>query len=419
MALRLRVSLPMLLGSTALTLCPAPATAQSGGFRTPGMPGRVIFSQTDRFSSNFNPAIGVVFDLVGDYRNASDGSDDDGFDLDLRVGEMTVASWIDPSLWAYGVIVYAGDEVSLEEAAMQYVGFEDSNATLRGGRFFVDFGKQMQAHVHDLRTLERPAVLRTYLGDELAGDGVQFENWFATGDSTVVRYSLAVFGSLVGEGHGHGDEDGGDGEAEPFDGDRKDLDELALTARLTGFSDVGDGGTFQAGLSARHLPDFGFEADGSGVAGGSVEGLSNTVLGLDLTYGWQDETATKSWTVGGEALLYTGDIGGEIQDNALLGDPSDDTVDVVDDDAFGFYAFAEHGFNLNSALGVQWSWLELPDDGSPELSELELYYTRRLSEFQQLRFVVAGTDSDIDADSTRFAVQWTGFIGPHSHGLNW
>ena len=113
----------------------------------------------------------------------------------------------------------------------------------------------MQAHVHDLRTLERPAVLRTYLGDELGGDGAQFDHWFAAGDETVVRSSLGVFASLVGEGHGDDDS----GEAEPFDGERKDLDELALTARLTGFTDVGEHGTFQAGLSARLVPEFGFE----------------------------------------------------------------------------------------------------------------------------------------------------------------
>ena len=167
------------------------------------------------------------------------------------------------------------------------------------------------------------------------------------------------------------------------------------------------------------MPEFGFEAPDSALAGGSVDGLSNAVLGLDLTSGWQDETATRGWTLGGELLLFTGDIGGEIDDNALIGDPSDDLVQVIDDDVLGFYAFVDRAFDLQSSAGVQWSWLELPEDQAPELSEVELYYTRHLSEFQRLRFVAAGTDSDIDSDALRFAVQWTGFIGPHSHGLNW
>ena len=199
-----RISAPVLhflTGAAALTPLAGSAAAQSGGFRTPGMPGqRHSSGQTTRFSNEFNPAFGFVFDLVGDYVDRSGGSDDDGFDLELRIGEMTVASWVDPRLWAYGVVVYAEEEVALEEGALQYVGWEDSHATLRAGRFFVDFGKQMQAHVHDLRTLERPAVLRTYLGDELGGDGAQLDHWFAAGDETVVRSSLGVFASLVGGG---------------------------------------------------------------------------------------------------------------------------------------------------------------------------------------------------------------------------
>jgi len=401
--------------ASALALCAPAAAAQSGGFSTPGMPGQSAQGgQSTRFSTEFNPAIGLVFDLLGDYENVSGGSDEDGFDIRLRSGEITLASWVDPSLWAYGVVVYADEDVALEEAALQYVGLEGTNLTLRGGRFFIDFGKVMQAHVHDLRTLERPAVLRTYLGEELGGDGVQLDNWFAAGDSTVVRYSLAVFGSLVG------DQPADDREAAaPFDGERKDLDELALTARLTGFRDVGERGTLQAGASARHLPAFGYDAPGSSAPGGAVDGLSNTVLGLDLTYGWQDETATRGWTAGGEALLYTGDIGGTIDDNLLPGDPSDDLVRVVNDDVFGLYVFADHSWNLRSSAGLQWSWLELPRDGAPSLSETELYYTRRLSEFQRLRLVASVTDMDGAGDSARLAVQWTGFIGPHSHGLNW
>jgi len=398
----------------AMMLSLPAAAAQSGGFSTPGMPGQSLeATQATRFSNQFNPAIGVVFDLLGDWTDVSGSSDQEGFDANLRVAEMTFSSWVDPSLWAYGVVVYADDEVSLEEGAMQYVGFGDSTWTLRGGRFFVDFGKQMQAHVHDLRTLERPAVLRAYLGEELGGDGVQLDKWFAAGDETVVRYSLGVFGSLIGEGPDV------DGAAAPFDGERKDLNELALTARLTGFRDVGQSGTLQAGASARYLPDFGLEAPDSSAAGGSVDGLSNAVLGLDLTYGWQDETATRSWTAGGEALLYTGDLGGAVDDNLLPGDPSDDLVRVFDEDVFGYYVFADYAWNLRGSAGVQWSWVELPQDGAPELSEIELYYTRRLSEFQRLRFVASATDVDGPGDTTRLAVQWTGFLGPHSHGLNW
>ena len=42
-----------------------------------------------------------------------------------------------------------------------------------------------------------------------------------------------------------------------------------------------------------------------------------------------------------------------------------------------------------------------------------------MSEFARLRFAVSQLDSDEDGDTTRFLVQLTNFVGPHSHGVNW
>ena len=90
---------------------------------------------------------------------------------------------------------------------MHYIGLGGHN-TLRAGRFFVDFGKQMQTHVHELRTLERPLVLRTYLGDEVKGDGLQCDHWFARGRKTAVRWSIGAFASLLPEEEEEFDPDG-------------------------------------------------------------------------------------------------------------------------------------------------------------------------------------------------------------------
>jgi hypothetical protein len=405
----------------ALCAAAPAATAQSGGFTTPGMPvrgtPRAAPSTTEdaNLKNAFNPDIGFVFDIVGDYVDVAGSSRGDGLDLELRVGEMTASAWVDPTAFAYASVVYAHDEVALEEGAVRYEGF-GHNLTLTGGRFFVDFGKQMQAHVHDLRTVERPAVLANFLGDELAGDGVQLEHWFAAGDATVVRSSLAAFGSLIGEGP---EEDDASTTAGAFDDERKEVDELAFTARVTGFSDVGENSTLQVGASTRVLPEFGLEAPGSALPGGMVNGLSNTVFGVDVTFGWKDDTQTKGWTFGGEGLLFAGDIGGAINDNVLVGDPSDDLVAVVDDDVFGLYVFADHAWNRSNSAGAQWSHLELPEMRTPRHSVVEAYYTHQVSEFQRVRVAVSHTDEQHGRDSFRLAVQWTAFLGPHSHGVNW
>jgi len=402
-----------ILRPLALALLASSAAAQVPTFQTPGMPRvNVNLGQTTQFTNDFNPAFGSVIDTFLDYQN-TDEEDGEGFDLTLQSFELTANAWVDPNAWAYAVVVADEEEIELEEAAVQYVGF-DSNVTLRGGRFFVDFGKQMQAHVHDLAYFDRPAVLREYLGTELAGTGLQLDNWFAVGDQTAVRYSLGVFASLAG-GHGHGEEEEED-EVDAFTRDRKDLDELSFTGRITGFTDVGETGVFQLGASVRALPDFGFEFDPSGA---EADDLENFVWGVDATYGFSDESGLKTWTFSGEYLIYDGDIGAELDDQGTPADPTDDTFTVVDDDVSGFYLWADHQWDQFNSAGVLYSQFEHPEEEKPEDSELTVYYTHNLSEFGRLRGGVVFNDSDEAEDSTRYVVQWTNWFGPHAHGLNW
>lgn len=387
------------------------ANAQGPLFQTPGQPlSQQAYGQTDRFSNIFNPAIAFVIDTVGDYVGNDGGGD--GFDLDFRTFELNLAAWVDPSAWAYAAIVADTDEIELEEAAAIYQGF-DSNLSLRAGRFFVDFGKQMQFHVHDLRTVDRPAVLAEYLGEELAGNGVQLDNWFTVGDQTVVRYSLGIFAELGGEDHGEDDHDGS--EAEQLNQDRLDPDEFGLTARLTGFRDVGESGILQLGLSTSHTPDFDLELDDSG---DKASNLSNTVVGTDLTYGWVDETGIKRWTLGGEALLFFGDTGADSNDNILIGDTSDDVVEVFDETVVGFFAFGDYMWSQFDSAGVQLNWLERPESGKPSTATYDIYYTHWLSNFQRLRMSVGFLDEEHGDNAFRAALQYTIQVGPHSHGVN-
>lgn len=371
---------------------------------------RNIEGQTSILNSSFNPAIGVVFDSVLDWTD--DGSSEDGVDASLRTFELTFAADIDPTAWAYSTIVWEEEEVEVEEGAMIFEAF-DSNFSIKAGRFFVDFGKQMQVHPHDLRTVDRPLVLRTYLGEELGGDGVQFDDWFAAGDSTAVRYSVGVFGSLLGESE---EEDAFTPIA--FDGDRKEFDELAFTARITAFGDLSSNSQLQGGLSWRGIPSYGFSLEESG---SSADDLSNHVLGLDLTWNWMDDTASEIWTAGTEILVSTGDIGAETDDGGTPGDASDDTVTALDDEAFGYYVFGDYQWDRFNSAGIQFSSAELAESGLPDAQEIEAYYSHYFSDFHRIRFSLSHLDVDMPGvdDALRFAIQYTGFLGPHSHGVNW
>lgn len=393
------------------------AAAQAPAFTTPGMVQTPMMKpqdstgdtgQSDRFSSVFNPAFSFLVDAVADYREPDDDAAEDGIALELRVLEIGAQSWVDPDAWAYFVGATDGETVAIEEAAVHYKGL-GGNTTIRAGRFFVDFGKQMQTHVHELRTLERPLVLRAYLGEEVKGDGAQYDGWSGVGDTTVVRWSIGVFGNLLPES-----EDDEDASVPTLDvADRKDAGDLNFTARLTGFTDVGDHGLFQAGISGRFIPDATAELNGS-----EATGLESSVFGLDLTYGWTSDDTRRALTVGGEFLVNTGDTAALV-DDAGTPEADDDTITGYDDDAqSGWYAFADWAWNQKHSVGIQYSAVESGID--VDASEFELYYTRLFSEFHRLRFVGSSFDTDAtDGDSLRFAIQYTVVVGAHGHGINW
>ena len=89
---------------------------------------------------------------------------------------------------------------------------------------------------------------------------------------------------------------------------------------------------------------------------------------------------------------------------------------MIDDTATGFYAFVDYAFDMRSSLGLQYSQVEVLEEGLPELDEWDVYYTHKLTEFQRMRFGVTRTEHEGKTD-TRVSVQYTLFLGPHSHGV--
>lgn len=392
------------------------ASGQGGGLSSPGMPVRSATpreasdasGQTSGFSSVFNPAFAFVVDTLADY---SDDDEGDGLSLALRSAELSAKSWIDPKAWAYMVAVAEEEGLSVEEAAIHFKGLGDTH-TIRAGRFFADFGKQMQAHVHDLRTVDRPLPLRAYLGSELGGDGVQWDAWTPMGDAGALRWSIGVFASLVP--HEHGEEEGE--EVERHIEDRKDFGDMNFTARLTTLRDIGETTTLQIGASLLAVPEFAAEFGDLE----EVEGLAQNVVGFDATVGLGADGGPK-WTLGGEYLLVSGDTLLGI-DDAGTKDPLDDSITVDDEGLSGFYVFADYAWDASNSVGVQFAQADVAfadaDEGVADAEEIDLYYTRLFSEYHRIRLAVTQASFE-DEDSTRVAIQYTGFVGAHAHGVNW
>ena len=397
----------------------APGLAQGPVFQTPGMPtyaapqAATDMSQANRFTAGFNPAFSFLVDGVADFTDVdNDTGDDDGFDLSLRVFEIAANAWVDPKAWAYFVGAADEEEVAIEEAAVVYTGLPGHH-TLRAGRFFVDFGKQMQVHVHELRTLERPLVLRTFLGEEVKGEGLQWDNWITVGDDTALRWSLGVFADLLPESVEDIDPltQAAQEVASP-----KDLEDFNFTARVTAFTDVGSNGVLQLGASARGIPSYDFVYEPTGA---SEDDLSNLVYGLDATYGWTGDTGEKRWAVGAEVLATTGDNGSTLVDPDNTPGTGDESIQVFDDTEIGYFVWGDYAWSRSNGAGLQFSADELADGNHSEESEIEVYYTRMFSEFHRLRFTVAQVEVDGAEDETRLMVQYTAFVGAHGHGVNW
>ena len=404
----LTIPTPALGRAALISLLAARAAAQGAAFQTPGMPsspapqgGSADSGQAGRFTSAFNPAFSFVIDGVADWMDREHGAD--GFDAELRSLELSANAWVDPKAWAYFVAATDGSTLSVEEAAVHYVGL-GGNDTLRAGRFYVDFGKQMQTHVHELRTVERPLALRTLLGAEVRGDGVQWDSWTSVGDETLVRWSIGAFADLLPE---PGDDFDPSLDAEASVDSRKDLQDLNFTARLTAFRDVGEHGVLQLGTSVRGIPSYSLAFAPSG---DSADDLSNFVWGLDATYGWTGDTGEERWTWGGELLVDTGDTGARVVSNA---------IDVLHDTLTGYFVFGDYAWDRYRSAGLQFSSTELPGTGGSDSNEVGAYYTRMLSEYQRLRLSVSTLDSDVDGRSTRIALQYSAFLGAHGHGANW
>jgi hypothetical protein len=269
----------------------------------------------------------------------------------------------------------------------------------------------MQTHVHELRTLERPLALREYLGEEVKGEGVQWDQWTSVGDATALRWSLGVLANTLPEA----DED-----IDPFEDallsveSSKALEEFSYTARLTAFADVGAQHAFQGGASLRTLPHFNalmLDTDRDGEFDDFASALDAHVIGLDLTYGWTDETSQRSLTAGCELLWYSGDVVDVDTDNAAL--------DIENENLQGWFAWADLALDGSRSVGAQYSLVERLDTRGSDAQELEVYFTHMFSEFHRLRFVVGHSDAEGDDALVSAALQYTAIVGAHGHGVNW
>lgn len=333
-----------------------------------------------------NPAISFAIDTIG--RTDTHGS---GWDLELQSGELFLSAPIDPFLRGYASLVASSEEgFELEEAALVTTSLP-WNLTVKGGRFFADVGRLPHWHVEQLPFVDRPPSLERLIPGESRAQGAEL-SWLAPIDH-YFRVTAGIYDS-IGERDDLPDEVGSGGS--------RGFDQLTWLVHPTTYFDLTDalnlelGGTFAtvADRGARYL--YGFDATLRHQPGTSAfyQGL---VLGSE--WYWNSE---------------------KFEDAVEIGIDPGTGEPILGPERFrrhGGYAYLEGFFGRSYSLGTRFDYAEALIGYVDQQLTYSAFATWYPSEFHRLRFQFDQIDRQRARNDQRFTLQWTAFLGSHSHGF--
>ncbi len=319
-----------------------------------------------------NPSISFVVD--GKARTNTQG--DDGVGFLLGSAELFLSAPIDPYVRGYASINGTSEEsFDVEEAALVTTALP-MNLTVKGGRFFADVGRFPHWHDEALPFVERPQSIDRIFGGETRAEGVETA-WLAPFDQ-YFELTGGVYNSI-----GELPDDLGGVVGQPS------YSELTYLVRPKTYVDVTDtlnveaGGTFFAAPSDTR----------------------RRLWGIDLTIRHQPGTSS----------LYQGTVvGSEWYWN------NQDFLELDGGSSRyrrnGGYAYFESFFGRAFSGGLLFDHAEDVAGATDRQDSYSGFLTWRPSEFQRLRFQIDQIDQAGPNDQ-RFWLQWTAFIGSHSHGF--
>jgi hypothetical protein len=336
------------------------------------------------FPSQFNPAIGFVVDSVFSYSRQNRSN------FEFRSGELGISASVDPFARGYAIINGTPDGVDVEEAAIVTTALP-YNLTVKGGRFFAEFGRLSTFHDHDLPFVNRPLVLDQYIGGESQADGVEV-SWLAPIDQYLTF--TAGFYNKIGA-----------------DNDRvsntvpRDLAQFTYLARVQTYFSLTDSLGLDVGASDAYTPEV------------QVDGLkARNLFGFDLTlrYAPPGQASYRGFIWGNELL---------VNHEARPGiPPTDDSPKQVFRyrDSVGAYSYFEARLTRRYYPGILLEYVQDIDNPSRTTWAISPYFTLWASEFQRIRLQY--THSETKSPSSKptddaFFLQWTIVMGSHVHGF--
>ena len=334
------------------------------------------------FPAQFNPAIGFIVDTVLSFTSRKDQAD-----FQFRSGELGISANVDPFVRAYAILngTNAGG-FDVEEAAIVTTSLP-YNLTVKGGRFFADFGRLSKFHDHDLPFVNRPGVLDTYIGGESQSDGLEV-SWLAPLDQYLTLTAGAY--NKIGASNTRVDNTVPRG-----------LEEFTYLGRASTFFSLTDAQSIDLGVSDAYTPRV-----------RANDGGSRNLAGIDLTYRYMPLAAA----------AYRGLVWGN---EFLLNSERQQTVGASDigpalfryRDAFGMYSYLEARLTRRYYPGVLFEWVEDLAHTGRVTNAYSPYFTVWASEFQRLRLQYTHLDAPRQRPEDQFFLQWTIIMGSHVHSF--
>ncbi len=359
--LSIPISLSLAPAASAQEPSPAPSPSPSAS------PEAVVPPPAATPSKVFNPDMAVIGDFLG-----AIGKNDSPFappSLELHEAEVSLQAIVDPYARADFFLVFAPDEVGVEEGFLTFTSLP-ANLLLKVGKMRASFGKVNQMHNHIMPWTDRPLVTQDLVGGE---EGIS--------DAGLSLSRLIVNPVLFVEAT-----------AEVYRGESPELfsaprrQDLTYVGRLRAYRDV---------TESTNLDFGGSFARGTAKEG---EGLHTSLIGADLTLRWRPlRRAIYRRLLARTELVWS----------------HRDLVTSEQARAFGFYGSLEYQFARRWFAGLRYDHSERADD--PALvdkggSALLTYWP---SEFSQIRGQYRHTSYGEGIKADEFLFQFQFSIGAH------
>ncbi|MBI3830790.1 MAG: hypothetical protein HY291_14815 [Planctomycetes bacterium] len=338
-----------------------------------------------------------------------------GQDFNMRGAELVFSADVDTFFKTYMVLNGAADAASndeavptVEEAAIYTTSL--SHVSVKGGRFFVPFGRLSAFHDDALPFVTRPRVLDTYVGGESAGDGVQVQALIP------IKHFFLVTGGIFNKVG-----------AEfpllhPLDGtdatnSRRNGAELTYALKMLTSFDIGDTHTFELGASTIQVPD---------------QAMRRNLTNIEFTYKWHPTgSPLREKLVWGTELLRN-----EVHNTFLRdfnvdtdGDGAPDTVATRQNrrwnTGYGGYSYVEYFLSRHWSLGASADLFQPTDPTSSRANTrhtydqtYSLFTTYKFTEFSLIRFQGSRHEYHDGHSANEFFLQWMVFWGAHTHNFD-